>query len=94
MFDDTKPSYFCRYCGAPLHVERQECGPYTRNDAGQIVALGVTLQFDCRNANTDGAGQPCDAYMATASGPNWQATIDRYVEWMRSERAFKAVAHA
>lgn len=94
MHDHTQPSYFCRYCGAPLHVEVQECGPYTRNDQGQIIALGKTLQFDCRNTNVDGAGTPCDAYMATASGSGWQTTIDRYVEWMRSERAFKAVAHA
>ncbi len=73
----------CKYCNQPLHIEYQECAPYGRNEAGELVGLGRMIQVDCRNDNVNGTGGECDAFMVTGNGPNFQVTIDRYVAYNR-----------
>jgi hypothetical protein len=73
----------CIECQQPLHQYEQECGPFTRNADGELIATGRTVIVECVNAK-------CDLWMVTASVQNYPTTTATY---LNSRRA-KANVHA
>lgn len=76
--------HFCIECSQELHTAVQECGPYVRNERGELVGQGRMVIMECVNAK-------CDLFMVTASLENYPTTTANY---LRFKRQSNAPAHA
>jgi hypothetical protein len=69
--------HFCIECGNELHTYEQECGPFTRNADGELIATGRTVIVECVNAR-------CTLWMVTSSVQNYPTTTANYLNSRRA----------
>lgn len=65
--------HFCIECGSDLHSFEQQCGPYVRNDAGELVATGSMTLVECHNPG-------CGLYYVTASLKMYLDTVGKFLQ--------------
>lgn len=66
----------CIECGQPLHQYEQQCGPYQRNDAGELVGTGSLTLVECHNP-------ACRLHMVTASMKCYPTTAANFLAGLR-----------
>lgn len=63
----------CIECGKQLHSFEQQCGPYERDSAGQLIATGSMTLVECHTSG-------CSLYYVTASLKMYMDTVGKFLQ--------------